>query len=233
MADAAKAFREKVNAVPRKAPNIPWLSNVTGAWIGASEAESPQYWATQILARVRFTKDISVLAERPRLLLEVGPGEALIGMARQQMAKSFAAASLGAENRRKSDDLIFLDAAARLWQAGIHLNWKELDPAQKERRIPLPTYPFEREKYWIEPAPLPEPAGRQDPASLAGGDDLYGEGKRAEIMSWFYAPTGRALHPHPYPNPYRWPASRPGGSRSNAGCCCSTAPEWEKPWRPF
>ena len=193
MTAAAKAFREKVDAVPRKAPNIPWLSNVTGTWINASEAQSPQYWATQILARVRFTKDIAVLAERPRLLLEVGPGEALIGMARQQMAKSFAAASLGAENRRKGDELIFLDAAARLWQAGVNLIWRELDPAQEVRRIPLPTYPFERERYWIEAA-APGPAAAQRATPAAAGE-LFVEGKRADISSWFYAPNWHSTPP--------------------------------------
>jgi phthiocerol/phenolphthiocerol synthesis type-I polyketide synthase E len=192
MADAAKAFREKVDAVQRKAPTIPWLSNVTGTWIQSSEAQSPQYWATQILARVRFAKNIAVLAERPRLLLEVGPGEALIGMARQQMAKSFAVASLGAENRRQGDELIFLDAAARLWQAGVNLRWREFDPAQDVRRIPLPTYPFEREKYWIEAA-APTPAA---PASApAASGEVLGEGKRAEISSWFYAPNWQSTPP--------------------------------------
>ncbi len=196
MADAARAFRDKVDAVARRAPSVPWLSNVTGAWIDAGEAQSPQYWANQILARVRFTKDIAVLTEGPRLLLEVGPGEALVRIARQQMPKSFGAASLGAENRRTSDDLIFLDAAARLWQAGINLKWKELDPAAKGRRIPLPTYPFERERYWIEPAAppdLPVNGHKQPPAALP--EDLYGEGKRADISSWFYAPTWQSTPP--------------------------------------
>ncbi len=195
MADAAKAFRKKVEAVSRKSPSVPWLSNVTGTWIEASEACSPQYWANQILARVRFTKNIAVLAERPRLLLEVGPGEALMGMARQQMTKSFAAASLGAENRRKSDDFIFLDAAARLWQAGIDLKWRELEPSGKTSRIPLPTYPFEREKYWVEPAAaeLHTSGGHEPPAAVA--EDLYSVGKRADISSWFYAPTWQSTPP--------------------------------------
>ena len=196
MADAARAFRAKVDAVQRNSPNVPWLSNVTGTWIGANEAENPQYWATQILARVRFTKDIAVLAERPRLLLEVGPGEALIAMARQQMAKSFAVASLGAENRRKGDEVIFLDAAARLWQAGINLNWREFHPDKVMRRIPLPTYPFERERYWVEPAAAsPQPAARQEASPAVAGEDLYGEGKRADISSWFYAPSWQSTPP--------------------------------------
>ncbi len=198
MADAARAFRDRVDAVARRAPSVPWLSNVTGGWIDAGEAQSSHYWANQILARVRFTKNIAVLAERPRLLLEVGPGEALIRIARQQMAKSFAVASLGAENRRTSDDLIFLDAAARLWQAGINLKWKELDPTARAGRIPLPTYPFERERYWIEPAaPLTDsPAnGRKEPSPPDLPEDLYGEGKRADISSWFYAPSWQSTPP--------------------------------------
>ena len=85
MAGAAKAFRQKVESVTRRAPTIPWLSNVSGAWIESGEAQSPQYWGNQILSRVRFTENLSGLAERQKFLLEVGPGEALIGIARKQM----------------------------------------------------------------------------------------------------------------------------------------------------
>ena len=87
MADAAKEFRQEVESVERHAPTIPWLSNVTGTWIEATEARSPRYWGSQILSRVRFTQNISELADRHRFLLEVGPGEALIGIARAANAR--------------------------------------------------------------------------------------------------------------------------------------------------
>jgi len=74
MADAAKAFREKVAAVPRSEPAIPWLSNVSGTWIDRAEAQNPMYWANQILSRVRFGRCLAALGDRPHLLPRGGTG---------------------------------------------------------------------------------------------------------------------------------------------------------------
>ena len=208
MADAAKAFREKVAAVPRKEPAILWLSNVTGTWIDRMEAQNPQYWANQILSRVRFAKCVAALNDRARLLLEVGPGEVLIGMARHQAVKSIGVPSLGAENRKKSDDVIFLEGAARLWQAGINLAWPELHPGEKAQRVPLPTYPFEREKYWIGPAEKSpaeksidtEPRKNAQPQHQLNGFKSATLEKRQDISSWFYMPQWQSM-PLPSLNP--------------------------------
>ncbi len=200
MADAAKAFREKVAAVPRKEPAIPWLSNVSGTWVNPVEAQNPQYWANQILSRVRFAKCLVSLNDRARLLLEVGPGEVLIGMARHQVAKSIGQPSLGAENRKKSDDVIFLEAAARLWQAGINLVWPELHPGEKAQRVPLPTYPFEREKYWIGPAEKSietKPTENAQPQHQFNAVTSATLEKRPDISSWFYMPQWQSMPPLP------------------------------------
>ncbi|HZD49904.1 MAG TPA: type I polyketide synthase, partial [Silvibacterium sp.] len=197
MADAAKSFRQRVESASRHAPSIPWLSNVTGAWINVTEAQSARYWGDQILSRVRFTQCLSGLASRDRFLLEVGPGDALIGIARQQLTKSIMAPSLGGANRRSSDEIIFLEAAARAWECGIPLSWDTLQLDARGRGIPLPTYPFERQKYWIEAAasagakpiqaaPAEIPAARPDKANLA---------KREDISSWFYAPSWQSTPP--------------------------------------
>jgi phthiocerol/phenolphthiocerol synthesis type-I polyketide synthase E len=198
MADAAKSFRQRVESVSRHAPSIPWLSNVTGTWINAAEAQSARYWGDQILARVRFTQNLAALAERNRFLLEVGPGEALIGIARLQMPKSAMAPSLGAENRRSSDEMIFLEAAALAWECGIALSWQSLQPDAGRRRIPLPTYPFERQRYWIEPAAPSESKLVQGvpsvelPKASPGNADLT---KHGDISSWFYAPSWQSTPP--------------------------------------
>jgi phthiocerol/phenolphthiocerol synthesis type-I polyketide synthase E len=195
MAEAAKAFRQQVEKVERRAPAIPWLSNVTGTWIEAAEAQSPQYWADQILARVRFTQNLSVLSDRSHFLLEVGPGEALLGMARQQLVKSVGVPSLGAENRRASDQRIFLEAAARAWECGVSLEWRELDPASSGRRCALPTYPFERQRYWIDAA-APAVATTNAPDHRLEVQPKAGENdRRADIASWFYVPSWQSTPP--------------------------------------
>ncbi len=198
MADAAKSFRQRVESVSRHAPSIPWLSNVTGTWINAAEAQSARYWGDQILARVRFTQNLAALAQRNRFLLEVGPGEALIGIARQQMPNSAMAPSLGAENRRSSDEIIFLEAAARAWESGVALSWQALQPGAPGRRIPLPTYPFERQRYWIEPAAPAESKLIQGVPSVelaTAGPGNADVTKRADISSWFYAPSWQSTPP--------------------------------------
>ena len=198
MAEAAKAFREKVDSVSRHAPTLPWLSNVTGTWIDANEAQSSQYWGNQILARVRFTQNLSVLANRRRFLLEVGPGDTLIGVARRQMPSSIMAPSLGAESRRESDKIIFLKAAASAWECGVPLLWQALEPGSRRRRVALPTYPFERQRYWIDPAILAAGKSTQEgprrvlPPATA---DTAPSAKRADISSWFYAPSWQSTPP--------------------------------------
>jgi phthiocerol/phenolphthiocerol synthesis type-I polyketide synthase E len=191
MAEAAKAFRQKVESVARHAPTIPWLSNVTGTWIQAAEAQSAQYWGNQILSRVRFTQNLAALTDRQKLLVEVGPGEALIGISRQQMPKSIMVASLGAENRRYPDQIVFLEAAARAWECGISLQWQALQPDARRRRVALPTYPFERQRYWVESpqakAGAPQPTLPKHSASHAPDEPHVA--KRADLSSWFYAPS--------------------------------------------
>ncbi len=197
MAEAARAFREKVDTYPRHPPTLPWLSNVTGTWIGASEAQSSQYWGNQILARVRFTQNLAALADRRRFLLEVGPGDVLIGMAGKQLPTSIRVPSLGAEQRRDSDQVVFLRAAARAWECGVSISWEALQPGDRKRRVALPTYPFERQRYWIDPviaAAGPGEAVRQralSPASTEGPANV----KRADIASWFYAPSWQSTPP--------------------------------------
>lgn len=195
MAEAAKSFRAAVEAVPRHAPAIPWLSNVHGGWIDSTEVQTPRYWGEQILSRVRFTQNLALLAERRRVLLEVGPGEALIGMARQQMPSGVFVPSLGGENRRSSDQTIFLQAAARLWECGTSIAWNRIRPEEKPRRVPLPTYPFERRRYWIDPAPAPAAQRPENESAATSPSTPNLPDKRASIDSWFYAPSWQSTPP--------------------------------------
>ncbi len=198
MGEAAKAFRGAVAAVDRHAPSIPWVSNVSGTWIGSTDAQDPQYWANQILSPVRFTRCLATLAERRRLLLEAGPGEALIGIARRQLSTSVMVPSVGAEGHRATDAVIFHQAVATAWECGISIQWKRFNYESKARRVPLPTYPFERQRYWIErastatdvaasaPTPLPHASSASDSNPLARRDD---------ISTWFYAPFWHSTPP--------------------------------------
>ena len=192
VAEAARLFHEAVAKVERNAPKLRWLSNVTGTWIKADEAVNPQYWADQMTARVRFAENAAMLV-KGYFLLEVGPGDALIALVKQHERKVSGASCLGTKpgtGKRRGDDYrAFLEAAARLWEQGTNLRW-ELMPgfvASGRRRVALPTYPFERERFFVEATQLPGGAGQ--------GKTIHRDEKRSDIGSWFYTPTWQKTPP--------------------------------------
>ncbi|HWI60217.1 MAG TPA: beta-ketoacyl synthase N-terminal-like domain-containing protein, partial [Symbiobacteriaceae bacterium] len=149
------AFAARVAQVKLNPPTIPFVSNVTGTWITPAEATSPDYWARHIRSAVRFADGLATLfADPDRALLEVGPGQTLTTLARQHPAKG--AGRLIANSGRhvkdvESDTTVLLGALGRLWVAGIPVDWNGFYAHEHRRRIPLPTYPFERQRYWVEP----------------------------------------------------------------------------------
>lgn len=150
MAEAAEAFRKVVAGVSLFAPQIPVISNLTGTWLTAQEATDPDYWARHMLETVRFEKGtvtLSNLAEP--VFIEAGPGTAL-GTLTGASGVPSARVIAGIGNGRNADEAEqFLATLGRYWQAGGALQWPE-EEAQY-RRVPLPGYPFERERYWVAP----------------------------------------------------------------------------------
>jgi amino acid adenylation domain-containing protein len=144
---AMAALAELGSTLARNAPAMPLISNVTGRWMTPPEAEAPDYWARHLRAPVRFSDGLGVvLRDGCDVLLEVGPGNTLTTLARQhpELAREHRvmATMLGA-TAAGSDTGALLDAAGRLWGAGCKLNWSEVHAGGVQRRIALPTYPFE------------------------------------------------------------------------------------------
>jgi phthiocerol/phenolphthiocerol synthesis type-I polyketide synthase E len=194
MAEAATRFSAAVAAVERHAPAMTWLSNVSGTWITPEEAIRPQYWADHITSRVRFTENAAILAKRDYFLLEVGPGDALAGLVRQHDRSRTSSSSLGAANRRGDDLRAFLESAARIWEHGTDLQWGKLPRRgnSRPRKIALPTYPFERERYWVETTHAPGAASARSTDTVAAPSARE---KRSDIASWFYSPTWQRTPP--------------------------------------
>lgn len=148
------AFAAKVRAVRLHAPQLPVVSNVTGQWLTAAEAVDPDYWVRQARQTVRFAAGVALLARQPgRVFLEVGPGRALAAMTRRGIEKSDTAVFLTSARTvgENTDDLShLLTAAGQLWRAGGGIDWAAFYAGQKRRRLALPTYPFERQRYWVE-----------------------------------------------------------------------------------
>ncbi|HEX2188125.1 MAG TPA: type I polyketide synthase, partial [Longimicrobiaceae bacterium] len=182
MAPVAARLEERMRTVRLRAPEIPFVSNVTGTWIGAAEATDPAYWSRHLCGTVRFAEGIETLAgDGRRALLELGPGQTLGTFVRQGAAgpAPTVVASLRHGYERHPDAAYLLGAAGRLWLAGVPVDWNAVHAHERLRRVPLPTYPFERKRYWIEPRAAALPEAR-------GGDPLA---KRPDPAEWLYLPS--------------------------------------------
>jgi acyl transferase domain-containing protein len=157
---------ELVRSLRPAPPRIPFLSNVTGTWITEEEATDPGYWARHLCQPVRFeTAAAELLREPSRLFLEVGPGQSLGAFLKQHPLCPPAAAGLALPALRhayeRQGDLPFLLATlGRLWLAGAEVDWAGVQHRVPRRRVPLPTYPFERQRHWLAPAASSRPAAQ-------------------------------------------------------------------------
>jgi natural product biosynthesis luciferase-like monooxygenase protein len=153
MEPAIEEFTAVVRSVERHAPQIPYISNVTGKWITEAQAIDPSYWARHLREAVQFSAGVAELLNDPALvLLEVGPGQTLGTLAAQQPAfNRVALASLRLPKGEHSEIEFLLKTVGRLWLAGVGIDWSKFYAGQPRRRVPLPTYPFERQRYWIDP----------------------------------------------------------------------------------
>ncbi|MCA9652141.1 MAG: amino acid adenylation domain-containing protein [Myxococcales bacterium] len=146
-----EAFAAEVERVPRAAPRIPLLSNVTGTWMTDVEATDPAYWAQQARLPVRFGPAVAELLGDPgRRLLEVGPGRVLstLALAHEGSAGRVVASMPPPGNPAGAEGLA--EAMARLWVAGVSLDWSGAHAGEQPRRVALPSYPFQRQRCWVE-----------------------------------------------------------------------------------
>ena len=134
-------------------PQIPFVSNVTARWITPAEAKAPEYWAGHVRQTVRFADGIAELLKDARnVLLEVGPGQTLSTLSRQHPAKpseQIVLSSLALQGALEARGM--LETLGRLWMAGVEVDWQAFYAHEQRRRVVLPTYPFERKRYWPEP----------------------------------------------------------------------------------
>lgn len=152
-------FTSELRKVELSPPRIPFVSNLTGTWISPSEATSPDYWTAHLRQTVRFAEGVETLLAKAPVLLEVGPGRTLTALAAQCVEKDreqtrpapVAIASMRHPQDDQDDRRALLEAVGRLSLAGVNLQWSEFYQPTKCRRIPLPTYAFQRQRYWLEP----------------------------------------------------------------------------------
>lgn len=182
-------FTALVAKVKRNAPTKAYISNVTGTWVTAAQATDPAYWAQHLRQAVRFADGVALLLkDGERIGLEVGPGRTLSTLTKQQAdlaAHGVPVTSLRHPQEKTADDLFLLTALGRLWVAGAEIDWRGFTAGESRQRVALPTYPFERARYWVaRKQPAPKTAAGAAPVAFA---------RQADLADWFYAPVWHDL----------------------------------------
>jgi phthiocerol/phenolphthiocerol synthesis type-I polyketide synthase E len=183
MEPALEAFRAELRTIALRPPARPYISNRTGTWIRPEQATDPDFWVRHLRETVRFADGAAtLLRETEALFLEVGPGTTLAGLVRQHPARPpgrLALSSLRPPREGDPEEAALLTALGRLWLAGVEPDWQGFSAHERRRRVALPTYPFERQRYWCETATGPAAGG-----SRAGV-------RRDDPADWFYTPSWR------------------------------------------
>lgn len=153
MRAVAEPFAALLREVRLAPPRLPWVSNVTGTWITPEQATDPEYWVTHMCETVRFADGVSELWRDPAMvLLEVGPGQGLSTLALQLAEDASGRLALPAmrhAHAASSDREHLLGTVARLWLAGVAVDWRSFHDGPR-LRLRLPRYPFERQSFWLE-----------------------------------------------------------------------------------
>jgi amino acid adenylation domain-containing protein len=186
MAAVADEVERAVAAFDLRAPEIPFISNVTGGWISDEEARAPAYWARHLCRPVRFADGVATLREEPGwVLLEVGPGQALGAWAMQHPGGApgelVVLSSLPHQHNRVPDLRFLLETLGAAWTAGVEVDWKAFAGGERRRRVPLPGYRFERTRHWVD-APRRHEAAKPAASTGDGAPPDHQKGPEAMAM---------------------------------------------------
>ncbi|WP_254407469.1 type I polyketide synthase [Streptomyces sp. GMY02] len=140
-------FREIAEGLGYEEPAIPVISNVSGALASADELCSPEYWVRHVRETVRFADGVRTLAERGvKVFLELGPDGVLSAMARESVPDS--AVVVPVLRKDRPEELTAVTALAQAHAHGAQADWSAVFAGTATRRVELPTYAFQRERYW-------------------------------------------------------------------------------------
>ena len=161
-----EAFRREAEAISYHSPWLPLVSNVTGQLAGA-EVTGAAYWVEHVRSAVRFEEGMQVLWEEGcRVFVEVGPHPVLVGMG-QACVDAKAGVWVGTMRRGRPDEEQVMEAVGALYVAGVEVETSALAGEGTRHRVELPTYPFQRSRYWVEERP--HTPGPRRAAGAGGG----------------------------------------------------------------
>jgi phthiocerol/phenolphthiocerol synthesis type-I polyketide synthase E len=177
-------FADLVSGVNLSAPRIPFVAAMTGEWADGAVTQ-PNYWIAQLRSAVRFADGVRTIGDpdgpvgKDALYLELGPGNTLATFVAEtakglgKPASCFT--SLPGPNDQRPDTEVILTALGQLWANGLACDWEGFHKTERRARVSLPTYPFERQSYWVGPRP----------------DAITPAHEVRDVSSWFYRPVWR------------------------------------------
>ncbi|MFU1970587.1 beta-ketoacyl synthase N-terminal-like domain-containing protein [Bacillus pumilus] len=176
------AFQQIVEKIELHEPAIPFVSNVTGTWATSEDVMTASYWTNHLRGTVRFHEGLSqLLTDEVRALIEVGPGNSLTALAKRHENKEshHDVLNMVRHTREQADDhAYFLKRIGELWAGGYEVKAQQHSTQEERQLVSLPTYPFERKRYWIE-------AGKPASPQLSAPKET----KKKEMEEWFYLPS--------------------------------------------
>jgi len=176
-------FERRLGEVKLNALGVPYISNVSGSWISGEQASNPHYWSAHLRHTVRFADGIKELLklDENSIFLEVGPGKDLSALLVRYIPKSPEQRIINLVRhplKEVPDVSYLLDKVGRLWLYGRKIDWSGFYKDQERRRIPLPTYPFEKKRF---------PFAKGDQLKTLVKQSLIEKNPKPE--EWFYQPS--------------------------------------------
>ncbi|MBA3914548.1 MAG: acyltransferase domain-containing protein, partial [Acidobacteriales bacterium] len=182
-------FGKYVSSKTCAAPTVPYVLNVTAQWADMRQPPSPSYWQQHVRQAVRFSTGLEQIYQNsPAILLEVGPGETLTRLARRHPGRTSQHVVLASQPSAGSAAHgwdYMLGSLGNLWVLGQTVDWDGFHAPERPRRVSLPSYPFERQSYWVERAgatSLAQPEKREE---------------RLDISDWCLLPYWQPTAPAP------------------------------------
>ncbi|MDP5305998.1 type I polyketide synthase [Paracoccus spongiarum] len=153
-------FGDYLRGITLSAPRLPVISNRSGQPLSVAEATNPDYWVAHLRNTVNFADGIAHLAQRKcRVYVEMGPGRALSSLAQANgIPSNQVVPALRHPQQDVPDDEFFIATVGRLWALGVAVDWSAIWGEARRKRVPLPTYPFQRQSYFIEPGRIATPS---------------------------------------------------------------------------
>lgn len=143
-------FKIKISKFKYKTPQIQLISNVTGKYFNEGEIPDEEYWTNHIKSTVKFYEGMQTLVhDGAKVFVEIGPHPSLIAMAKIGFPE-LDALWLPSLRKNRGNWESILNSLGKLYVNGFNIDWKEFDKSYYRRKLSLPTYPFQRKRYWID-----------------------------------------------------------------------------------